>query len=500
MSIGPKDVAQQLRSALAMGADRAILRRRRGRRRSTPTSVARTSQKLVEREKPDLVAHGQAGRRRRLEPGRPAAWPACSAGRRRPSPATIEVAAGGKARSVGARGRRRRRGRRRCRCRRWSPSTCASSRRRRSRTARRPPTHAYAEGAALRVAQGHHGGEEEADRRDHARRRSASTPRRTVKVVDARGAAGAQGGHQGRRRSRSWCRSSTTKRRCSDGANVLVVLSRSPRRARCARRRCRRSRRRASWPSSTAARSSRCVIGAGVAGRGRRGREVRRGQGARRRRRRASRTTSPRPARRSSPSAAKDAGRDRRRRRPRPRPARTCCRASAALLDAGHGVRRHRRRRRRSSSAGRSYAGNAIADGRGRRRRSSCATVRQTEFEPRRAAGAAGAGRDVARRRRSTRSAPSSSACTRTKSERPELDRRQGRRLGRPRHEGGRELQGARGAHRSARRRAWAPAAPPCDAGMVPERPAGRPDRQGGRARSSTSRSRSPAPSSTWPA
>src|SRR5262245_22115727 len=57
VSIGPKDVAQQLRSALAMGADKAILVDGSDDKLDA-TLVARTLQKVVERDKPDLVLLG----------------------------------------------------------------------------------------------------------------------------------------------------------------------------------------------------------------------------------------------------------------------------------------------------------------------------------------------------------------------------------------------------------------------------------------------------------
>jgi len=72
VSVGPKEVATQLRGVLAMGADRAIL---------VPAddaaldadAVARVLKAVVEREKPDLVRARQADGRRRLEPGGPGA-------------------------------------------------------------------------------------------------------------------------------------------------------------------------------------------------------------------------------------------------------------------------------------------------------------------------------------------------------------------------------------------------------------------------------------------
>jgi electron transfer flavoprotein beta subunit len=57
-SIGPKEVSQQLRSALAMGADRGILVDGSDDALDAEM-VARTLQKLVEQEKPDLVLMGK---------------------------------------------------------------------------------------------------------------------------------------------------------------------------------------------------------------------------------------------------------------------------------------------------------------------------------------------------------------------------------------------------------------------------------------------------------
>ena len=54
VSIGPKDVSQQLRSALAMGADRGILVDGKDEALDADV-VARTIVKLVEKEQPDLV-------------------------------------------------------------------------------------------------------------------------------------------------------------------------------------------------------------------------------------------------------------------------------------------------------------------------------------------------------------------------------------------------------------------------------------------------------------
>src|SRR5512134_1878908 len=55
--LGPDDAQQQLRTALAMGADRAILVKAGD--PVEPLAVARTFLKLVERESPELVILGK---------------------------------------------------------------------------------------------------------------------------------------------------------------------------------------------------------------------------------------------------------------------------------------------------------------------------------------------------------------------------------------------------------------------------------------------------------
>lgn len=57
-SLGPAEVSQQLRSTLAMGADRGILVDAKD-EQLDPDLVARTFVKLVEREKPDLILMGK---------------------------------------------------------------------------------------------------------------------------------------------------------------------------------------------------------------------------------------------------------------------------------------------------------------------------------------------------------------------------------------------------------------------------------------------------------
>ena len=58
VSIGPKDVQQQLRSTLAMGADKAVLVAGEDAQLDAEI-VARTVQKLAERDKPDLILMGK---------------------------------------------------------------------------------------------------------------------------------------------------------------------------------------------------------------------------------------------------------------------------------------------------------------------------------------------------------------------------------------------------------------------------------------------------------
>jgi electron transfer flavoprotein beta subunit len=99
VSIGPKDVQQQIRATLAMGADRGILVAGDDDALDA-TIVARTLQKIVEKEKPDLVLMGKlaadseandAGQRLAGYLGWPQATFACS----------IEAVDGGKAVKVG---------------------------------------------------------------------------------------------------------------------------------------------------------------------------------------------------------------------------------------------------------------------------------------------------------------------------------------------------------------------------------------------------------------
>ncbi len=99
VSIGPKEVSQQLRSALAMGADKAILIDGSDDKLDADV-VAKTLQKIVERDKPDVVILGKlaadnesndVGQRLAGYLGWPQATFAC----------TIETIDGGKALKVG---------------------------------------------------------------------------------------------------------------------------------------------------------------------------------------------------------------------------------------------------------------------------------------------------------------------------------------------------------------------------------------------------------------
>jgi electron transfer flavoprotein beta subunit len=101
-TIGPKEVSQQLRSALAMGADRAI--QIDGADEALDAEVvARTMQKLVEQEKPDVVLMGKlAADSEDNQVGQLLAaylkWPQATFA------ATIEVAAGAPPKDGGAAG------------------------------------------------------------------------------------------------------------------------------------------------------------------------------------------------------------------------------------------------------------------------------------------------------------------------------------------------------------------------------------------------------------
>ncbi len=99
VSIGPKEVAQQLRAALAMGADRAILIDGDDGALDAEM-VARTLVKLVEQEKPDLLLMGKlAADSENNQVGQLAAgylhWPQATFA------ATIQAAEDGKALDVG---------------------------------------------------------------------------------------------------------------------------------------------------------------------------------------------------------------------------------------------------------------------------------------------------------------------------------------------------------------------------------------------------------------
>jgi electron transfer flavoprotein beta subunit len=99
VSIGPKDVQKELRQTLAMGADRAILVEGQDAQLDAEL-VAKTLQKLVEKEKPDLVLMGKlAADSESNDAGQRLAgylnWPQATFA------ATVEITDGGKALNVG---------------------------------------------------------------------------------------------------------------------------------------------------------------------------------------------------------------------------------------------------------------------------------------------------------------------------------------------------------------------------------------------------------------
>ena len=146
VSIGPADAQQQLRTALAMGADRAILVQTDA--AMAPLSVAKIFQKLIAEGAAVPGAARQAGHRRRQRPDR------ADAGRALGSPAGGLLLEGRDRRRQGhdhARSGRR-------------------PRDARARPARRAERGPAPQRAALREAARHHEGEEEAARHARARR------------------------------------------------------------------------------------------------------------------------------------------------------------------------------------------------------------------------------------------------------------------------------------------------------------------------------------------
>ena len=165
VSIGPERVTQALRTALGMGADRAIHVKDPATEGSDALGIAKILAAIAKQESPDLDLHGPDVRRRQLRVG---------AADARASSLGIPHATGAVAvsRSNGTLTRRSRdRGRRE----RGGRAQDAVP----DRGADRP------EPGPLRVAQGHHGGEEEAARREDRRRprrrgrRSARARRRS---------------------------------------------------------------------------------------------------------------------------------------------------------------------------------------------------------------------------------------------------------------------------------------------------------------------------------
>ena len=158
-TIGPADCQQQLRTALAMGADRALHVQADG--VVEPLTAARALLKLVEKEQPLLVILGkqaidddnsQTGQMLAALWNRPQATFASK----------VELSEG-----TGARDSRGR---------------CGAGDAR-GRPARGDHDRPAPERAALREAAGHHEGEEEAPRDPHAERDSASRQKQQLKLV-----------------------------------------------------------------------------------------------------------------------------------------------------------------------------------------------------------------------------------------------------------------------------------------------------------------------------
>ena len=294
-------------------------RRRRGRR-------ARL-QKHRRAEKPDLVAHGQAGGRRRREPGRPDAGRQARLAAGDVRRARIELADDGKALHVG---REVDAGveDKRCRCRRWSRSTCASSRRRRCKNGMTPATHAYAAKAPRYASlKGIMAAKKKPIEETHARRARRRPRSRAIEDESRRGC---------RRARKAGIKVAVVDelvqklaRRSegdSDGQRPRRSVEFAGRRRsarRAAGRRVRRARLRQAH-GGDARRCSSSATGVGGAGADAAKYAPPRSSSSTTP---GSSTTWPRPTRRSSRSVAKENGATRRRRRPRPRPARTCCRA-----------------------------------------------------------------------------------------------------------------------------------------------------------------------------
>ena len=212
VSIGPEDAAKEIRTTLAMGADRAI---------HVVANDAEIDSLVVVKvlagdhrgREARPRGHGQAGRRRRREPGRPDAGRQArlAAGdvRRVDRARRRQVAAPSAARSTAASstsGAAAGGGHRRPAHRRPEGRARTASRRPRS------PTRARARAA---VAQGHHGGEEEADRRRRSSRDYGAEPQPVIKELSRHAAAAA------RRPVRSSPTSPTLVKKLPDEAKVL---------------------------------------------------------------------------------------------------------------------------------------------------------------------------------------------------------------------------------------------------------------------------------------
>ena len=191
VSIGPADTQQQLRTGLAMGADRAILVQT-----DAPGRAARRGAHLPQAGREGIAADRaarQAGHRRRQQPDRPDAGGAVE-------PAAGDVRLEGRA--------RRREGEGHARSRRGPRDD-------RSRSAGGDHQRPAPERAALREAAGHHEGEEEAARHDRPRR-PRRRRRRAVQDAEVRAAGVAAERRHGERRRPSWSRRSSRRGCCND--------------------------------------------------------------------------------------------------------------------------------------------------------------------------------------------------------------------------------------------------------------------------------------------
>ena len=84
VSIGPERVTQALRTALGMGADRAVHVKDAAVDGSDALGVAKILAAVGKAESPDLIFDGPDGRRRQLRRGAVRCSPSCSASRTPP--------------------------------------------------------------------------------------------------------------------------------------------------------------------------------------------------------------------------------------------------------------------------------------------------------------------------------------------------------------------------------------------------------------------------------